>query len=180
MPRTKMASRLKREDHAAVARNTRSRELELAFELQGNELCPLQREVESAAESAHDRARLWAASKSDTSFSGGARYYDISYGGTGASQPGVLNSLATNVFGYTKVTPSETTAAPTAGGYEGSQGSQPSRQLYHMNLYDSEETVPISPAGVPVAKVMASGAGALGRDAPPTVSPVSLRVRNES
>ncbi len=90
-----MASRLKREDHAEAARNTRLRELELAFQLPGNELRTLQREKERAVVSAHDRARVWATNKSDTSSSGGAGYYDISSGCTGASQPGVLNSLAT-------------------------------------------------------------------------------------
>ncbi len=114
-----LASRYKREDQAEVARNTRLRELELAFELQGNEVRALQREKESAAESAHDRARLWAANKSDTSSSGGARYYDISSGGTGASQPGVLNSLATNVFGYTKVTPFRDDRRPNGGRVRG-------------------------------------------------------------
>ena len=131
-----MASRHVREDQAEVARNTRLRELELAFELQGNEMRTLQREKESAAEAAQAHARQWAANKSDASSSGGALYYDISSGGTGASQPGVLNSLARNVFGYTKGPLSETTtAAPTAGGYEGRQGSLPIRQLFPINLY---------------------------------------------
>ncbi len=114
-----MDARYKREDQAGVARYTRLRELELALELPGNEMRTLQREKESAAESAHDRARLWAANKSDTSSSGGARYYDISSGGTGASQPGVLNSLATNVFGYTKANPFRDDRRPNGGRVRG-------------------------------------------------------------
>ena len=94
----------------------------------------MHREKESAAEAAQAPARDWAAIKSDSS-SGDALYYDISSGGTGASQPGLLSSLSKNVFGYSKAPPSELTTAPTAGGYEGSHSSLPSRQLYYMDLY---------------------------------------------
>ncbi len=133
--------RLQHGESAEVAPTTRLRELERAVELQSNELSIMRREKESAAEAAQALARDWAANKSETSSSGNALYYDISSGGTGASQPGLLNSLSKNVFGYSKAPPSDLTTAPTAGGYEGSQSSLPSRQLYHMDLYDPEGIV---------------------------------------
>ena len=93
-----MVLHLQHGDSAEVARTTRLRELEIAFELQSNEIRTMHREQESAVEAAQALARDWAASKSDSS-RGDALYYDISSGGTGASQPGLLNSLSKNVFG---------------------------------------------------------------------------------
>ncbi len=131
----------------------------------------MQREKESAAEAAQALARDWAANKSETSSSGNALYYDISSGGTGASQPGVLSSLSKNVFGYAKATPSEPTTAPTAGGYEGSQSSLPSRHLYHMDLYTPDPeglgVVLGGPAEVHSAQAGVSDAAAAGRPIPP-------------
>ncbi len=130
-----MVPRLQHGGSAEVARTTRLRELEIAFELQSNEIRTMHREKESAAEAAQAHARDWAANKSDTSSSGNVFFHEISSGGAGASQPGVMSSLSKNVFGYAKATPSEPTTAPTAGGYEGSHSSLPERHLYHMELY---------------------------------------------
>ena len=153
--------------------------------MQGNELATLHRETDSAAEAAQAHARHWAASKSDASSSGGALYYDISSGGTGASQPCVLNSLAINVFGYTKGPISETTTtAPTAGVCDGSQASLPIRSLSPIDLYDLEEGEPIGPDGEISAKARSSVAGASGIDVPPTVlppfSPLSAKAASQA
>jgi hypothetical protein len=130
----------------------------------------MQREKESAAEAAQALARDWAASKSDTSSSGNVFFHEISSGGTGASQPGVRSSLS-NVFGYAKATPSEPTTAPTAGGYEGSQSSPPSRHLYHMDLYtpvpEGFGILPDGRAEVHSATAGVSDAAAAGRPIPP-------------
>ena len=129
---------------ADVARAARLRELELAFELQGNELATLQRVKESASETALAHARHWTANKSDAGSSGNANYHDISSGGS-ASQPGVLASLAMNVFGYRGAPSDTTTAAPTAAGYDGSQASLPFRSRFPINLYDPEASDLLAP-----------------------------------
>ncbi len=111
--------RLQQGQDAEAARATRLRELELAFELQGNEMRTMQREKESAADAVQAHAAAWAAANHSDTSSSGNHFHELSSGGT-ASQPGVLSSLSKNVFGYAKGAPSEqATTCPTAGGYEG-------------------------------------------------------------
>ena len=67
-----MVFRLQHGDNAEVARTTRLRELERAFELQSNEMSIMRREKESAAEAAQALARDCAANQSETSSNGNA------------------------------------------------------------------------------------------------------------
>ncbi len=142
-----MVLRLQHGASTEAARSTRLRELEIAFEIQSNEMQTMQREKESAADAVQAHAAAWAAAiHSDTSSSGN-HFHELSSGGT-ASQPGVLSSLSKNVFGYAKGAPSEqATTCPTAGGYEGSQSSLPERQLYHIDLYTPDPEIGVAPGG---------------------------------
>ncbi len=146
--------RLQDQANADSARVDRLSELEIAFDIQNNEIITLQREKEASAHSAQARASAWAAAHPVSSSSGeGNQFQELSSGGTGASQPGRLESLALtkNFLGYVKGAPSEpTTTCDTAGGHGGSESSvSDNRFLFPFDLtsHSQEKSLsrPVSP-----------------------------------
>ena len=101
----RLRDRLQNKATADSARVDRLRELEIAFDIQNNEVIMLKREKDASAHSAQARASAWAAAHPVSSSSGeGNHFQELSSGGAGASQPGRLESLALtkNFLGYVK------------------------------------------------------------------------------
>ena len=89
--------RLRHGASADSARADRLHELEIAFNIQNNEVQALQREKESAAQVAQARAAALAAAHPGSSLSGEeTNFHELSSGGTGASYAkGVPSDQAT-------------------------------------------------------------------------------------
>ncbi len=105
----------------------------------------MQRDKDNATIAIQAKAAAWAAAHPSDSSGSGHNFHELSSGGT-SSQPGILNSLSKNVFGYTKGAHSEqATTCPTAGGCEGSQTSNPERELFHIDLYTPAPEFGVTP-----------------------------------
>mgnify|MGYP000084542507 CR=1 FL=1 len=137
----RLRDRLQNKATADSARVDRLRELEIAFDIQNNEIVTMKREREASALSAQARASAWAAAHPVSSSSGeGNHFQELSSGGTAGrlAQPGRLESLAhsQDSVGYVKGAPSEpTTTCDTAGGHGGSESSaSDNRFLFPIDL----------------------------------------------
>ena len=135
---------------ASSAQDARIRELELALAAHEGHVAALILEKEEASRSALARALVWATNKSEHSSNDGANYFSD---GSVNSQPGALASLSVgasqlmNVFKLKgSYSDADTSAAPTAAGYEGSQSSSlHGRSLHPVDLYTIDTRAPSAP-----------------------------------
>ncbi len=140
---------------AHSAREDRLREIEIAFDIQSNELATMKRERDATALAAQARACAWAAAHPSSSSGEGNHFQEPSSGGSAGrlAQPGRLESLAhlQDSVGYVKGAPSEpTTTCETAGGHGGSESSaSDNRFLFPIDLtsrnQDKSLSRPLSP-----------------------------------
>ena len=167
---------------AAVAR---LRGLELALEIQSNELAAIRIwESDTASQLVLANARSWAIHGGDDSSGGNGSYATVPSTSSTASQHGLLASLTAGatqfVLGRKGAISDAATSAPAVTGYDGSQASMPSRSLFPINLYDLDPTDGASSTQVgspPVVTftttqtVVAPTKTAQGQDRSPPIAP---------
>ncbi len=141
--------------HSAQA--DRLREIEIAFDIQNNEIATMKRERDATALAAQARACAWAAAHPSSSSGEGNQFHEPSSEGSAGQpapvQPGRLESLAhiQDSVGYVKGSPSEpTTTCETAVGHGGSESSaSDNRFLFPIDLtsrlHDKSVSRPLSP-----------------------------------
>jgi hypothetical protein len=123
-----LALRQQGEAAAHSAQASRLREIEIAYDIQNNEIATMKRERESTLLAAQARACAWAAANPPSSSGEGNQFHssEDSAGPSVPVQPGRLESLAhvQDSVGHVKGSPSEpTTTCETAVGHDGSEGS---------------------------------------------------------